>query len=239
MPRVGAPVISPDGLYVVFPMLEPSYKKEEEVADLWLVPTDGREPPRRITSGKGGEADPAWSDDSRQLAFSAKRGDDKQTQIYVIDLARGGEAQRATAYPPAQRLLAFRRMARACCLSARSTPRAATTPTASAWPRKKRSGSSRRVSTPRIRYATGTSGSTASRLICSCSALASRTRRDLLAGTELIKMPGFDWTKDSARWTPDGRPWSSPPAGTATARPGRSPMTICGRFRSMAASRSA
>ena len=96
MPRVGAPVTSPDGSKVVFPLLEPSYKPTEQVADLWLVPSDGREPPRRITSGKGAEEGAAWSNDSHQLAFAAKRGDDKQAQIYIIDLARGGEAQRAT-----------------------------------------------------------------------------------------------------------------------------------------------
>ena len=96
MPRVGAPVISPDGKHVVFPLSEPSYKKEEQVADLWLVPSDGSQPPRRFTSVKGTESDPAWSDDSRRLAFSAKRGDDKENQIYIIDMDRAGEAQRTT-----------------------------------------------------------------------------------------------------------------------------------------------
>jgi dipeptidyl aminopeptidase/acylaminoacyl peptidase len=97
MPRVGSPMTSPDGNNVVFPMLEHSYDKKEQVGDLWLVPSVGRESPRRITSGKGGESDPAWSNDSHQLAFAAKRGDDEQPQIYIIDLFRGGEAQRATA----------------------------------------------------------------------------------------------------------------------------------------------
>jgi Tol biopolymer transport system component len=44
---------------------------------------------------KAGESDP-WSPDSRRIAFSAKRDADEQSQIYVLDLASGGEAQRVT-----------------------------------------------------------------------------------------------------------------------------------------------
>ena len=41
MKRVGAPVPSPDGKWVVFSVTEPSYADAEQVSDLWLVAADG------------------------------------------------------------------------------------------------------------------------------------------------------------------------------------------------------
>lgn len=95
MKGVGAPVPSPDGKWVVTAVGEPAYDDKDEVSDLWILPADGSAPPRRLTSGKGGENGPAWSPDSRRLAFSAKREGDEASQIYVLDLA-GGEGQRLT-----------------------------------------------------------------------------------------------------------------------------------------------
>ena len=57
--------------------------------------------PRRLTSSKGPESGPAWSPDSTRIAFAAKRDDDEVNQIYVLDVVRGGEAQRVTAAPTA------------------------------------------------------------------------------------------------------------------------------------------
>ncbi|HEX9985681.1 MAG TPA: S9 family peptidase [Thermoanaerobaculia bacterium] len=96
MKRVGAPVVSPDGKWAVFSVTEPSYDEKEQVTDLWVVPTDGSAKPRRVTSSKAGEGGPAWSPDSRRIAFSAKRDGDEQNQLYVLDLIGGGEAQRVT-----------------------------------------------------------------------------------------------------------------------------------------------
>lgn len=93
MDRVGSPSLSPDGRLVVFSVTEPSYDKEKEVTDLWVVPSDGSAEPRRLTSTRGGESGVAWSPDSRRIAFSAKREGDEQSQIYVLDMS-GGEAVR-------------------------------------------------------------------------------------------------------------------------------------------------
>src|SRR3954468_16940668 len=96
MKRVGAPVVSPDGKWTVFSVTEPSYEESKTVNDLWIVPTDGSTAPRRLTNTKGGEGGVEWSPDSRKIAFSARREDDSTAQIYVMNIADGGEAARVT-----------------------------------------------------------------------------------------------------------------------------------------------
>jgi dipeptidyl aminopeptidase/acylaminoacyl peptidase len=96
MKRVANPVVSPDGKWVVFTVNEPSYVEAEASTDLWLVAADGSRAPRRLTSTKGAESGASWSPDSRKLAFSTRREGDESPQIYVLDLAEGGEAQRVT-----------------------------------------------------------------------------------------------------------------------------------------------
>ena len=56
MKRVGAPVVSPDGKWVIFSVLEPSYEADKEASDLWLVPADGSTAPRRITNTRAAES---------------------------------------------------------------------------------------------------------------------------------------------------------------------------------------
>ena len=92
MKRVGAPVPSPDGKWVVFSLVEPAYDEKDQVSDLWIVPVDGSAKPRRLTATKGGESGVAWSPDSKRIAFAARREGDEAGQIYVLDVADGGEA---------------------------------------------------------------------------------------------------------------------------------------------------
>jgi dipeptidyl aminopeptidase/acylaminoacyl peptidase len=96
MKRVGEPALSPDGKWVVVSVIEPAYEADKQVSDLWLAPVDGSAPPRRITHTKAAESGVAWSPDSRQIAFATKREGDDVDQIYVLDLATGGEARRVT-----------------------------------------------------------------------------------------------------------------------------------------------
>src|ERR1700723_457442 len=96
MKRVGAPALSPDGRWVVYSVLEPSYETDKSVSDLWLVSTDGLKAPRRITNTKAPEGDVVWSPDSSSIAFTTKRETDDVEQIYILNLAEGGEARRLT-----------------------------------------------------------------------------------------------------------------------------------------------
>ena len=96
MERLGNPALSPDGRFAIVPVSEPAYDDAGKSSDLWLVMTDGSAPPRRLTFSPGSESNPAWSPDSRRIAFAAKREGQDETQIYVLDIARGGEAERVT-----------------------------------------------------------------------------------------------------------------------------------------------
>jgi dipeptidyl aminopeptidase/acylaminoacyl peptidase len=96
MKRVGAPTLSPDGKWVVYSVLEPSYETDKSVSDLWLVATNGLKPPRRITNTKAPEGDVVWSPDSSSIAFTTKRETDEADQIYILNLTEGGEARRLT-----------------------------------------------------------------------------------------------------------------------------------------------
>src|SRR5262249_34564070 len=88
--------VSPDGKWVVFSVLEPSYEKDKDVNDLWLVASDGSSQPRRLTNTRAPEGSVTWSLDSRQIAFATKREGDEAEQIYILDLASGGEPRRLT-----------------------------------------------------------------------------------------------------------------------------------------------
>jgi dipeptidyl aminopeptidase/acylaminoacyl peptidase len=96
MKRVGAPQPSPDGRWAVFSVTDPAYDSKEQWSDLWIKSLNDDSPARRLTFSKGGEGALSWSPDSKQLLFVAKRDGDDAGQIYRIDVAGGGEAQRLT-----------------------------------------------------------------------------------------------------------------------------------------------
>ena len=95
MKRLGAPVPSPDGKWVVVAVTEPAYDPKEQWSDLWLKSLTDDSPPRRITFSKSAESGVRWSPDSTRLVFSAKREGDEVPQLYVLAL-NGGEAERMT-----------------------------------------------------------------------------------------------------------------------------------------------
>ena len=96
MKRIGPPQVSPDGRWIVVPVVEPSYDDNNQLSDLWLIDTSARNSSRRLTSTRRPESGVIWSPDSRRIVFSAQRDSDDVPQLYSLDLASGGEAQRLT-----------------------------------------------------------------------------------------------------------------------------------------------
>ncbi|HEY4592554.1 MAG TPA: S9 family peptidase, partial [Thermoanaerobaculia bacterium] len=111
------PRISPDGKQVVYVRVTVNEKKDGYDTALWIVPTDGSEPPRPFTSGPSDLA-PRWSPDGTRLAFVRavkKDGKGQPPQIYLLS-TNGGEAVALTDLPqgagdpfwsPDSRTLAF------------------------------------------------------------------------------------------------------------------------------------
>ncbi len=91
------PRISPDGRQVVYVRVTVNEKREGYDTALWIVPTDGSEPPRPFTSGPA-DSSPRWSPDGTRLAFVRsvrKDGKGQPPQIYLMS-TKGGEAAALT-----------------------------------------------------------------------------------------------------------------------------------------------
>ncbi len=95
--RLGEPTISPDGKLAVLPVTRYLMAENKGLTDLWILPTAGG-PARQLTSDTAADTSPVFSPDGKWIAFLSKRGEDKETQIYVI-ATDGGEARRVTNVP--------------------------------------------------------------------------------------------------------------------------------------------
>jgi dipeptidyl aminopeptidase/acylaminoacyl peptidase len=94
------PRISPDGRQVVYVRVTVNEKKDGYDTALWIVPTDGSEPPRPFTGGPADNS-PRWSPDGSRIAFVRsvrKDGHGEPPQIYLLS-TRGGEAVALTDLP--------------------------------------------------------------------------------------------------------------------------------------------
>ena len=210
MPRVAAPVLSPDGKQVVITVTEPAYKAEEQVTDLWLVPADGSAPPRRLTASRAPESGVVWSADSRRIAFASKREADTASQIYVLDVDRAGEAQRATAISTGARTPQFSPDGRRILFVSNLHPEAVSDADSKriAEELKNRKYNARVYTGFPIRNWDRWLDETRPRVFV--QTLGEAEARDLLVGTELLKNPGFDGrsTPGSSElepvWAPDG-----------------------------------
>jgi dipeptidyl aminopeptidase/acylaminoacyl peptidase len=92
--RLGDPAISPDGRLAVVPVTEYDIEQNHGMTHLWMVPTKSGKA-RQLTNAQASDSEPIFSPDGELIAFVSKRGDDKESQIYVIAV-NGGEARRAT-----------------------------------------------------------------------------------------------------------------------------------------------
>ncbi len=211
MKRVGAPVPSPDGKWVVFSLVDPAYDEKDQVSDLWIVPTDRSARPRRLTFSKSGESGVAWSPDSRQIAFSAKREGDEVSQVYVLNVADGGEAVRVTSLSTGARSPQWRPDGKALLFTSTVYPGAADDDA------NKKIAAQRKAQKYRVRVYEKFPirnwdkwlEDTQSHLFIQ-DAQPGAKAKDLLAGTKLVNERGFGGrTTDSgdeldAVWTPEG-----------------------------------
>jgi dipeptidyl aminopeptidase/acylaminoacyl peptidase len=91
--RLGVPSLSPDGRTACVAVTAFDMETNESRTELWLYPSDGTAA-RRLTAGDK-DGDPVWSPDGKWIAFTAKRKDDDEAQVYII-APDGGEARRLT-----------------------------------------------------------------------------------------------------------------------------------------------
>lgn len=210
MPRVGAPLVSPDGSLALLTVAEPAYDPAAQITDLWLVATDGTGAPRRITSTRAPESGATWSGNSSRVAFSSLRDGDTIAQIYVLDLVAGGEAQRATSISTGARNPRFSPDARHLLFVSNVYPGSADDQDNRriADERAKRPYNARVYEGFPIRNWDRWLGEQRPTLLV--QRIGESDARDLLAGTALIEAPGFGGRLTAGGeeldpvWAPDG-----------------------------------
>jgi dipeptidyl aminopeptidase/acylaminoacyl peptidase len=88
----GDVALSPDGRRAVYVVTAIDSAGNSYRRDLWLAPTDGGSPPRRLTWSGG--TSPVFSPDGMRIAFTAAR--EGPPQVWILPLAEGGEAWQLT-----------------------------------------------------------------------------------------------------------------------------------------------
>ena len=140
-------------------------------------------------------------------------------------------------FPRVPQRRSSRRMDRTSSSPAACMPPPSTMPTANASTRRKRTASSRRAPTLRIRFVIGTNGLMASRPISSCRRSARRMRGTCSPALPWSSCPALPWPRARRAGLPMARRSSSRRAAIAIAPLIPSSTMICGWFRSAVASR--
>lgn len=97
---IGDVQVSPDGTRAAFVRVTTNEKKDGYDTAIWIVPTDGSEPPRQLTAGKHDSA-LRWSPDGKFLVFARaleKDGKPEPPQLCMLPVG-GGDAFAFTDLP--------------------------------------------------------------------------------------------------------------------------------------------
>src|SRR5437660_7394442 len=85
--RVGAPVPSPDGKWVVFDCEDGDLEANTKISHLWIVPAQGGES-RRLNPTPNHEERPRFSPDGKKLIWTSKATDPTQSGCAILIRAR-------------------------------------------------------------------------------------------------------------------------------------------------------
>ena len=85
--RIGAPRLSPDGRWIAYDVSTIDLAGNVRKSAVWLM-TSGGAQPRQITDGVKQDEGPAWSPDSKTIAYVSNR-DGGAKQVYLYDVAKG------------------------------------------------------------------------------------------------------------------------------------------------------
>ena len=77
---------SPDGRWVAW-----AWAGLDNAADIYLAPTDGSAPPRRLTATPEHTLPRSWAPDSRSLVVAENVGGDERDQLFQLFIDRPGE----------------------------------------------------------------------------------------------------------------------------------------------------
>jgi Tol biopolymer transport system component len=95
----GDPRLSPDARLIAYVVTHVDREESAYRSAVWVVPVDGSEEPRQLTSGERADTSPRWSPDGSLIAFVSNRDGDEEEkakgQLYVTPV-EGGEERKIT-----------------------------------------------------------------------------------------------------------------------------------------------